>query len=299
MSHLPAGEASLIEPAGEMWSVVTESPKMPSARAPVIVADPAEGHHEAVEERRLGDVGRCGPVVDLAGGAANRAPQRIRVREVAVERAEDRRVARERHHRRDFVRRRPDVLEVDRPVGADAERLGRQVLQHRAGDGVGDHQRRRRQKVGLEVRVDPRLEIAVARQHRGADEIVAADGLVDRRREVAGVADAGRAAVGGHAEAQLLEVRQQARLGEVIGDHARAGRERGLDVRLHRQALRHRLFREQAGGEQHAGVRRVGARRDRGDQHVAVAEVEAVLRRLTACRGSRPPARSRSRRPAC
>ena len=33
-SHLPAGEFSLIEPAGEMWSVVTESPKMPSARAP-------------------------------------------------------------------------------------------------------------------------------------------------------------------------------------------------------------------------------------------------------------------------
>ena len=34
MSHLPAGEFSLIAPAGEMWSVVIESPKMPSARAP-------------------------------------------------------------------------------------------------------------------------------------------------------------------------------------------------------------------------------------------------------------------------
>ncbi|CFN64339.1 Uncharacterised protein [Bordetella pertussis] len=35
LSHLPAGEVSLMEPAGEMWSVVTESPKMPSARAPL------------------------------------------------------------------------------------------------------------------------------------------------------------------------------------------------------------------------------------------------------------------------
>jgi len=31
---MPAGEVGLIEPAGLIWSVVTESPKMPSARAP-------------------------------------------------------------------------------------------------------------------------------------------------------------------------------------------------------------------------------------------------------------------------
>ncbi|MNI65855.1 hypothetical protein D3C73_1213790 [compost metagenome] len=36
-SHLPAGEVSLMEPAGEMWSVVTESPNTPSARAPLTV----------------------------------------------------------------------------------------------------------------------------------------------------------------------------------------------------------------------------------------------------------------------
>ena len=31
---MPAGEVGLIEPAGEMWSVVTESPKMPRTFAP-------------------------------------------------------------------------------------------------------------------------------------------------------------------------------------------------------------------------------------------------------------------------
>ena len=31
---MPAGEVGLIEPAGLMWSVVIESPKMPSTRAP-------------------------------------------------------------------------------------------------------------------------------------------------------------------------------------------------------------------------------------------------------------------------
>jgi hypothetical protein len=36
MRYFPAGEVFLIEPAGEMWSVVTLSPKMASARAPFI-----------------------------------------------------------------------------------------------------------------------------------------------------------------------------------------------------------------------------------------------------------------------
>ena len=43
---MPAGEVALIEPAGEMWSVVTESPKMPSGRAlrmsPVTVLPPSK-----------------------------------------------------------------------------------------------------------------------------------------------------------------------------------------------------------------------------------------------------------------
>jgi hypothetical protein len=32
--YRPAGESFLIEPAGEMWSVVTESPSLASTRAP-------------------------------------------------------------------------------------------------------------------------------------------------------------------------------------------------------------------------------------------------------------------------
>ena len=55
---MPAGEFGLIEPGGLMWSVVTESPKMPSARAPATSPTVAGRHLEAVEERRLRDVGR-------------------------------------------------------------------------------------------------------------------------------------------------------------------------------------------------------------------------------------------------
>src|SRR6266540_1364684 len=36
MRYRPAGESGLMEPAGEMWSVVTESPSQASTRAPVM-----------------------------------------------------------------------------------------------------------------------------------------------------------------------------------------------------------------------------------------------------------------------
>ena len=215
---------------------------MPSARAPLMLAVAPGLHREAVEERRLRDVGRLRPVVDLAGAAGDLLPHRVRVRQVAVEPAERRRVARDRQHRGDLVRRRPDVAcrYTGLPSRAGAERLGRQVLQHGAGDRVGDDQRRRGEEVRLEVRMDARLEVAVARQHRRADEVVLRDRVVDLGRQVAGVADAGRAAVGGDVEAELLEVGQQPRLLEVLGDDARARRERGLDVRRDRQALSRR-----------------------------------------------------------
>ena len=74
-----------------------------------------------------------------------------------------------------------------------------------------------------------RLEIAVAGEHAGGDEIVFGDRLLDGRVERAGIADAGRAAVADDLEAELVEVGLQAGLVEVIGDDARAGRERGFD----------------------------------------------------------------------
>ncbi|MNT31914.1 hypothetical protein D3C72_1677710 [compost metagenome] len=42
-SHLPAGELSLMEPAGEMWSVVIESPNSAMTRAPWMPASDACG----------------------------------------------------------------------------------------------------------------------------------------------------------------------------------------------------------------------------------------------------------------
>ena len=86
-----------------------------------------------------------------------------------------------------------------------AERLAGQIDLHRAGERVGDDQRRRGEIIGAHVRIDAALEIAVARQHRRGDEVVLGDGRRNLRRQRAGIADAGGAAEADDVEAELVE----------------------------------------------------------------------------------------------
>ncbi len=218
-------------------------------------------HRERLEEGRLRDVSRTRPGVDLPRDAFDAAPEfaglRLHLFVVAAHRRAVHRMAEQCVH---LVAGRPDVAQVDVAAPrALADGFGRQVLRDRAGDRVGDDERRAREEVGLQVRVDARLEIAVARQHGGAHQVALRDRLVDLGRQVAGIADAGRAAVSGDIEAESLEIGQQAGLLQVFGDHARARRERSLDVRRDLEAGFDRLLREQAGAEHHARVRRVRA----------------------------------------
>ena len=124
-------------------------------------------------------------------------------------------VAAEEHLRRDhladdvgdFLVGRPDVLEIDRlAVAAGAERLGGDVDVERAGERIGDDQRRRGEVVGPHVGVHAAFEIAVARQHRGGDEIVVVDAFGDRGRQRPGIADAGGAAIAHEVEAERVEI---------------------------------------------------------------------------------------------
>ena len=133
----------------------------------------------------------------------------------------------------DLLRGRPDVLQVDGlAVAAGAERLLGEVLLHRAGERVGDDERRRGEVVRLHVGADAAFEVAVAGQHGGGDDAVLVDGGGDLRRQRAGVADAGGAAEADEIEAELVEVGLQAGLVEIGGDDLRSGRQRGLHPRL-------------------------------------------------------------------
>ncbi|CRR97126.1 hypothetical protein PAERUG_P5_London_26_VIM_2_01_09_03357 [Pseudomonas aeruginosa] len=171
----------------------------------------------------------------------------------------------------DFLLARPDVLQVDRlAVLAGAQRFLAEVDPHAAGQGVGHHQRRRGQPVGLHQRVHAAFEVAVAGEYRGDGQVGLLDGFLDRLQQRAGVADAGGAAVADQVEAEFVEVAGQAGGLEVVGDHLGARRQRTLHPGLALQAFFHRLLRQQAGGHHHAGVGGVGAGGDGGDHHRAV-----------------------------
>jgi hypothetical protein len=148
------------------------------------------------------DAASCRP----ARGAGDRCPQRIGVADVAVERAVDERILREAHHRGDLVRGRPQVLQVHGPVRADAD--GSVVRSLSTVPAIANATTSgASEEVRLEVRMDARLEVAVAGKHGRADEIVGGDRLVELGQEIAGVADAGRAAVSRNAEAELFRGR--------------------------------------------------------------------------------------------
>ncbi len=228
-----------------------------------------------LEVRRVLHVGRA--VVPLIGHSAldrDLAPVGVALEHVGVFLGEDLLGDVLGDELADLLVRGPDVLEVDLlALLIDAERILGQVDIHRAGDGVGDDERRRGEIIGAHVGVDAAFEIAVAREHRGRHQIVLVDRLGNLLRQRAGIADAGGAAEADQIEAELVEVLLQAGLLEIFGHHLRAGRQRGLHPRLGGEALGRRFAGEQAGADHHARVRGIGAGGDRRDHHVAIAEI--------------------------
>src|SRR5918995_6545303 len=97
--------------------------------------------------------------------------------------------------------------------------------------------------------MDPRLEVAVAREHGADDEVALGDRGRDLLSERPRVPDARRAAVADRVEAELLEVGSQAGAVVVLGHDLRAGCEAGLDPWLASEAALDRLLRKQPGAD--------------------------------------------------
>src|SRR5207245_9477327 len=101
------------------------------------------------------------------------------------------------------------------------------------------------------LRMDPRLEVAVAGEHGADDEIAVGDGGGDLLRQRPRVADAGGAAVADGMEAERFEVRRQPRPLVVLRPDLRARSAARLHARLAVQTALDRLLREQPGAEHH------------------------------------------------
>ena len=188
--------------------------------------------------------------------------------------------------------RRPDVLEKHLlALGVGAERLLDHVDAHRAGDRIGDHQRRRGEIIGAHVGVDAALEIAVAGEHGGGHQVAIVDRLGILRRQRPGIADAGGAAEADQVEAELVEILLQAGLArDIPPTTCEPGTSEVFTQGLAARPLAAALRAKQAGADHHVRIGRVGAGGDRRDHHVAVAEIVVL---------AAAPARASSSRPTC
>ena len=83
--YRPAGAVALIAPAGEMWSVVTESPSLARTLAPLMSCDRRRLGGHAVEVRRAADVGGVrGPLERVALRDLQAAPVVVALEHVGV-----------------------------------------------------------------------------------------------------------------------------------------------------------------------------------------------------------------------
>lgn len=114
------------------------------------------------------------------------------------------------------------------------------------------------------------FEVTVTGEHCPDGQIAFFDRFFDRFRQWTGVTDTGGATISHQIEAELVEVRRQAGMGQIIRHHFRAWGQGSFHPRLRLQAAFDGFFRQQAGGHQHAGVRGIGAGGNRCNSHRAI-----------------------------
>ena len=210
-------------PAGEMWSVVIESPRSASTRASIDVRGRLRLRRHADEIRWLADVRRLGvPVEERAGRRRQLLPVLVAVEDALVlarvQVAADRRAHRLGH----LVGARPDVAEEHRiarrgPVPSESvvRSMSRRPASAYATTSGGDARYAAR-TCGWMRPSKLRLPLSTAATVRSSASMRSATSFGQR----AAVADARGAAVADEVEAELLEGSEQARPLEVVGDHA-------------------------------------------------------------------------------
>src|SRR5690606_24778002 len=127
-----------------------------------------------------------------------------------------------------------------------------------------------------DVRMYACLEITVSRQYGGCNDVVLHDGLIHGWRQIASIADTGGATVGGEAEAEFFQIRQQTGFRQILCDDARAGCQRSLDMWRDLEAGFYCFFRQQTSRQQYIRIGSVGARSNCRNQYIAVLDLDAI-----------------------
>ena len=184
------------------------------------------------------------------------------------------------HRVADFAESRPQIAkESVFAVLVPAEWIPGKINVNSTREGEGDNQRRRHQKIRLNMLVHARFEISISRKDRSSNQIVLVNGLLDVWMQRPGVADAGRTTVPNKIESELIEIFLQSGFVEIVRNYTRAGRERCFHCRIDAQTALNRFFRQQTGCDHHTRIARICATRDRRDQDATVPDVSSSLRK--------------------
>ena len=97
------------------------------------------------------------------------------------------------------------------------------------------------------------LEVAVAGEDGGHDDIALVHSFGDGIGKRSRIADAGGAAIAHKVEPQRIEILLQTGRGVIVRNHLASWCQRGLDPRFHRETALGGIARQQPGREHHAG----------------------------------------------
>src|SRR5206468_6544549 len=143
----------------------------------------------------------------------------------------------------DFAESRPQIAkESVFAVLVPAEWIPGKINVNSTREGEGDNQRRRHQKIRLNMLVHARFEISISRKDRSSNQIVLVNGLLDIWMQRPGVADAGRTTVPDEIDTELIEIFLQPSFLQVIRNDARARRQRRFHTRIDMQSALSRIL---------------------------------------------------------
>ena len=231
-----------------------------------------------LEERRLLYVGAARvPGVEIPAGSLEGLPPLVPLEDFSVLLPEEFRIQGALHGLLQLLLSGPYVPQVDGlPVGVVGQGLLGQIHVQPSSYGVRHYQRRARQEVAPGKWVYPPAEVPVPAEHGHSVEVVLPDGPLHLRPQGAAVPYAGGAPVAHDVEPQGLQVGQETRLPEVVGDDPAPRREAGLHPRLGPQSPLHRLLRQQASAEHHRRVAGIGAAGYGGYDHATVPQEDLL-----------------------
>src|SRR5882724_9097496 len=218
------------------------------------------------------------PLVNVARARWNFVPLRILLCEIAIKFAERFRCERSLHRMLDLAKSRPEIAkESFFAVLVLAKRIAGKIDVNSAGEGKGDNQRGRHQKIRFDMLMHAGFKIPISRKSRSCNQIVFVDRLLDVWMQRPRVADASGATVTDEIESELVEICLESGLFQVIGNNARPRCERRFYARIDTQTALDCFFRQQSSRNHHARIACVCAARYRSDQDAAVANVSTPM----------------------